>query len=182
MRLPIFKIKTMNYGEIKFYDIANGVGVRTSLFVSGCRNHCEDCFNRETWAFDFGTPYTKETEDKIIESLKPDYIAGLSVLGGEPFEKENQPEVLNLIKRVKKELPQKSVWIYSGFTFEEILYGSRASCETANEILKCADVLVDGRFDKTKKNITLKFRGSENQRIIDLEASLLQKTVVLKDI
>lgn len=172
----------MNYGEIKFYDIANGVGVRTSLFVSGCRNHCEDCFNRETWAFDFGTPYTKETEDKIIESLKPDYIAGLSVLGGEPFEKENQPEVLNLIKRVKKELPKKSVWIYSGFTFEEILQGSRASGETANEILKCVDVLVDGRFDKTKKNITLKFRGSENQRIIDLEASLLQKTVVLKDI
>ena len=172
----------MNYGEIKFYDIANGVGVRTSLFVSGCRNHCEDCFNRETWAFDFGKPYTRETEDEIIESLKPDYIAGLSVLGGEPFEKENQPEVLKLIRRVKKGFPKKSVWIYSGFTLEEILHGSRASGETANEILKSADVLVDGRFDKTKKNITLKFRGSENQRIIDLEPTLLQKKVVLKDI
>lgn len=172
----------MNYGEIKFYDIANGVGVRTSLFVSGCRNHCEDCFNRETWAFDFGKPYTSETEDEIIESLKPDYIAGLSVLGGEPFEKENQPDVLKLIRRVKKEFPKKSVWIYSGFTLEEILHGSRASGENANEILKSADVLVDGRFDKTKKNITLKFRGSENQRIIDLEPTLLQKKVVLKDI
>lgn len=172
----------MNYGEIKFYDIADGPGVRTSLFVSGCRNHCEDCFNKETWAFDFGKPYTRETENAIIESLKPDYIAGLTVLGGEPFEKENQPEVLKLVKRAKKEFPNKTVWIYSGFTFEEILGGSRASGETANEILKYADVLVDGRFDKTKKNVSLKFKGSENQRIIDLEPSLSQLKPVLKEI
>mgnify|MGYP002521289512 CR=1 FL=1 len=172
----------MNYGEIKYYDIANGIGVRTSLFVSGCRNRCEDCFNRETWAFDFGKPYTEETENAIIESLRPDYIAGLTVLGGEPFEPENQEEVLKLIKRVKSELPNKTVWIYSGFTFEEILSGSRASGETANEILSVADVLVDGRFDKTKKNVSLKFRGSENQRIIDLGPSLLKKTVVLKEL
>ena len=172
----------MNYGEIKFYDIANGTGVRTSLFVSGCRNCCEDCFNRETWSFDFGKPYTKETENAIIESLKPDYIAGLSVLGGEPFEQENQPEVLNLIRRVKRELPGKTVWIYSGFTFEEILSGSRASGKTAEEILSLADVLVDGRFDKTKKNVSLKFKGSENQRIIDLERSLSQKKVVIEEL
>ncbi len=172
----------MNYGEIKFYDIADGVGVRTSLFVSGCRNCCEDCFNRETWSFSYGKPYTEETENTIIESLKPDYIAGLSILGGEPFEKENQPEVLKLVARTKKECPDKSIWIYSGFTFEELLGGSRASGQTAEEILKLADVLVDGRFDKTKKNISLKFRGSENQRIIDLKPSLLQKKAITKEI
>lgn len=172
----------MNYGEIKFYDIADGTGVRTSLFVSGCRNCCEDCFNRETWSFSYGKPYTQETENAIIESLKHDYIAGLSILGGEPFEKENQPEVLKLVARAKKECPDKSVWIYSGFTFEELLGGSRASGQTAEEILKLADVLVDGRFDKTKKNISLKFRGSENQRIIDLKPSLLQKKAIIKEI
>ena len=172
----------MNYGEIKFYDIADGAGVRTSLFVSGCRNCCEDCFNRETWSFSYGKPYTQETENAIIESLKPDYIAGLSILGGEPFEKENQPEVLKLVARAKKECPDKSVWIYSGFTFEELLGVSRASGQTAEEILKLADVLVDGRFDKTKKNISLKFRGSENQRIIDLKPSLLQKKAIIKEI
>lgn len=172
----------MNYGEIKFYDIADGTGVRTSLFVSGCRNCCEDCFNRETWSFSYGKPYTQETENAIIESLKPDYIAGLSILGGEPFEKENQSEVLKLVARAKKEFPDKSVWIYSGFTFEELLGGSRASGQTAEEILKLADVLVDGRFDKTKKNISLKFRGSENQRIIDLKPSLLQKKAIIKEI
>lgn len=172
----------MNYGKIKFYDIADGTGVRTSLFVSGCRNCCEDCFNRETWSFSYGKPYTQETENAIIESLKPDYIAGLSILGGEPFEKENQPEVLKLVARAKKECPDKSVWIYSGFTFEELLGGSRASGQTAEEILKLADVLVDGRFDKTKKNISLKFRGSENQRIIDLKPSLLQKKAIIKEI
>lgn len=172
----------MNYGEIKFYDIADGTGVRTSLFVSGCRNCCEDCFNRETWSFSYGKPYTQETENAIIESLKPDYIAGLSILGGEPFEKENQLEVLKLVARAKKECPDKSVWIYSGFTFEELLGGSRASGQTAEEILKLANVLVDGRFDKTKKNISLKFRGSENQRIIDLKPSLLQKKAIIKEI
>ncbi len=172
----------MNYGEIKYYDIANGPGVRTSLFVSGCRNRCEDCFNRETWAFDFGKPFTEETENAIAESLKPDYIAGLTVLGGEPFEKENQPEVLKLVKRVRKEFPNKTIWIFSGFTYEELISGSRASGKTANEILSVCDVLVDGRFDKTKKNISLKFRGSENQRIIDLKPTLLQKKVVLKEL
>ena len=172
----------MNYGEIKFYDIADGVGVRTSLFVSGCRNCCEDCFNRETWSFSYGKPYTEETENAIIESLKPDYIAGLSILGGEPFEKENQSEVLKLVARAKRECPDKNIWIYSGFTFEELLGGSRASGQTAEEILKLADVLVDGRFDKTKKNISLKFRGSENQRIIDLKPSLLQKKAIIKEI
>ena len=170
----------MNYGEIKFYDIANGVGVRTSLFVSGCRNHCEDCFNRETWAFDFGKPYTRETEDEIIESLKPDYIAGLSVLGGEPFEKENQPEVLKLVKRVKKEFPKKSVWIYSGFTFEEMhTVGNRSCCEVTQELLSYIDVLVDGRFIEEQKDISLRFRGSRNQRIIELKPTLKSGEIVL---
>ncbi len=172
----------MNYASIKSCDIANGPGVRVSLFVSGCTHHCKDCFNEEAWDFSYGEPFTDAVMDGLLAMLAPGYIRGITYLGGEPFEKENQPEVLKLVKRVKKEFPKKSVWIYSGFTLEEILRGSRASGETANEILKSADVLVDGRFDKTKKNITLKFRGSENQRIIDLEPTLLQKKVVLKDI
>lgn len=172
----------MNYGEIKYYDIANGPGARTSVFVSGCRNCCEDCFNRETWSFDFGEPFTKEVEDRVVESLRPYYVAGLSVLGGEPFEKENQAGVLALIKRVKEEEPSKTTWIYSGFTLEELLGLSRASGETAKEILSLADVLVDGRFDKTKKNISLKFRGSENQRIIDLKRTFAEGRVVLKEL
>lgn len=169
----------MNYGEIKYCDIANGIGVRTSLFVSGCRNRCEDCFNRDTWSFAYGKPYDSEVESEIIESLKASFIRGLSVLGGEPFEVENQSTVLALIRRVKNELPQKTIWIYSGFTYEELLHGSRASTPEAREILSLADILVDGRFDKNLKNISLRFRGSENQRIIDLKETLRVGEVVL---
>jgi len=158
----------MNYANIKYFDIANGVGVRTSLFVSGCRNCCEDCFNRETWDFNYGKPFTNQTELDIINSIEPDYIAGLTILGGEPMERENQLDVLNLVKNVKKRFPNKTVWIFSGFTYEELLSGTRASTKEAKEILSIADILVDGRFEKDKKNISLKFRGSENQRIIDL--------------
>ncbi|MCQ2399358.1 MAG: anaerobic ribonucleoside-triphosphate reductase activating protein [Clostridia bacterium] len=171
----------MNYGEIKFYDIANGTGVRTSLFVSGCRNCCEDCFNKETWDFKFGKEYTEDTENSIIESLKPSFICGLSVLGGEPFEVENQPMVLKLIERVKSEFTDKTVWIYSGFTYEQLRCGSRASGQTADRILSLADVLVDGKFDKDKKNISLRFRGSENQRLIDLKETCRKGQVVLWD-
>ncbi len=169
----------MNYANIKYYDIANGIGVRTSLFVSGCRNCCEDCFNRETWNFNYGKPYTQEVEKEILDSLAPPYISGLTVLGGEPFEKENQPAVLELIKRAKELYPNKTVWIFSGFTYEEIMGESRISSAVAREILSIADVLVDGRFEKDKKDITLKFRGSKNQRIIDLVKTKGNETVTL---
>lgn len=169
----------MNYGEIKYCDIANGTGVRTSVFVSGCRNRCEDCFNFETWDFAYGKEFTKAVEDEVLNSLKPSYINGLSVLGGEPFEVENQGGVLDLIRRVKSEFPDKTVWIYSGFTYEELLDGSRAATPTAREILRLADVLVDGRYDKKLRNISLAFRGSENQRIIDLRETAKRGEVVL---
>ncbi len=169
----------MYYGEIKKADIANGEGVRVSLFVSGCRHHCEDCFNSMTWDFDYGQEYTKATEDMILEYLAPDYIKGLTLIGGEPFEKENQAVLLELVRRVKKHCPNKDIWCYSGFTYEQILGGSRASGETATSLLSYIDVLVDGRFEKDKKNITLRFRGSENQRIIDVQKSLSQNKVVI---
>lgn len=171
----------MNYGEIKYCDIANGTGVRTSVFVSGCRNHCEDCFNSATWSFEYGKPFTEEVENEVIASLKLPYICGLTVLGGEPFEVENQSAVLELMKRVRKECPSKSIWVYSGFTYEELLSGSRAATDTAKEILKTADILVDGRYDKKLRNISLKFRGSENQRIIDLKATASDGKVVLAE-
>ena len=169
----------MHYGEIKKTDIANGVGVRVSLFVSGCRHHCEDCFNKMTWAFDYGEEYTQATEDMIIGYLSPDYIKGLTLIGGEPFEKENQDALLSLTERVKKELPHKDIWCYSGFTFEEITGKSRAAGDTAVALLKNIDVLVDGRFEKDKKDIRLKFCGSSNQRIIDVKKTLSQGEIVL---
>ncbi len=162
----------MYYGEIKKTDIANGLGVRVSLFVSGCRHCCPDCFNAATWDFKYGNEYTQATEDLIIEYLSPVYIRGLTLIGGEPFEKENQQMLLKLTERVKKEFAHKDIWCYSGFTFEEILGGSRASGDTANALLNNIDVLVDGRFEKDKKDIRLKFRGSSNQRIIDVKKTL----------
>ena len=169
----------MHVANVKFYDIANGEGVRTSLFVSGCRHHCKNCFNAEAWDFTFGTPYTKKTEEEIIASLAPDYIAGLTVLGGEPFEPENQAEVLSLVTAVKSRYPHKTVWVYSGFTYEELLSGSRAATDTARALLQQIDVLVDGRFIEDQKNISLAFRGSENQRLIDLPKTLQGNTIVL---
>lgn len=169
----------MNYGNIKYCDVADGTGVRTSVFVSGCRNRCEDCFNSATWDFSYGKVFDKGVEDEVIESLAPNYIAGLTVLGGEPFEPENQSGVLSLVKRAKERFPDKSVWIFSGFTYEELLSGSRAATDTAKQILEVCDVLVDGRFEKDKRNLMLKFRGSENQRIIDLKATLSSGEVVL---
>jgi len=166
----------MNYAEIKYCDIANGLGVRTSLFVSGCRNACENCFNREAWDFHYGNPFDRAVQDQILESLKPGYIAGLSVLGGEPFEPENQKALLDFLDRVRRELPQKTVWCYSGFRFEE-LYGlekSRALTENNAALLEKIDVLVDGRFVEELKDISLKFRGSSNQRVIDLKKTLAE--------
>ena len=171
----------MNYGTIKNCDIANGVGVRVSLFVSGCTHHCKECFQPETWDFAYGQPYTQETEDELLRLLAPSYIDGLSLLGGEPMEPQNQRELVTLLRRVKKELPEKNVWCYSGYTLEsDLLSPSRARCEVTDELLSMIDVLVDGEFVLEKKNISLSFRGSENQRIIDLQATLKSgKTVIL---
>ena len=170
----------MNYANIKYCDIANGVGVRTSLFVSGCRHHCKDCFNAMAWDFAYGKPFTEEVENQIIKSLEPFYIKGLTLLGGEPMEKENQEAVLHLLKRVRAVHPEKSIWVYSGFTLEELLgeVPSRAATPEAKKILALSDVLVDGRFIAEEKDISLQFRGSRNQRIIELRPTLESGEIV----
>ena len=163
----------MNYGEIKKIDIANGEGVRVTLFVSGCRIHCPGCFNSCTWNFDYGKPFTEETEKEVMEALDKDFISGLTVLGGEPFEKENQLPLISLLEKIKAEYPKKDIWCYTGFLFDkELLGSSRAKTENTRDMLSLIDVLVDGRFVEEKKDISLKFRGSSNQRIIDVKASL----------
>ncbi|MBP3871500.1 MAG: anaerobic ribonucleoside-triphosphate reductase activating protein [Faecalicoccus sp.] len=170
----------MNYGMIKKFDIADGEGVRVSLFVSGCTNHCFNCFQPETWDFNYGQPYTKDTENEIIEALKPSYIQGLTLLGGDPFEFQNQREVVKLLRRMKAELPDKNVWAYTGFILDQdLLDGGRRHCEVTDEMLSYIDVLVDGPFIDAQKNISLAFRGSENQRVIDLKKSLKEKEVIL---
>ena len=171
----------MHYSVIKPVDIADGVGVRVTLFVSGCTHHCKGCFQPQTWAFDYGQPYTKETEDQLINLLAPTYIRGLTLLGGEPMEPDNQRALLPLLQRVRAELPKKDIWCYSGYTLEELTGASRARCEVTDELLSLIDVLVDGEFVQEKRNISLKFRGSENQRLIDLPATRKQGTVVLYD-
>mgnify|MGYP000953911454 FL=1 len=173
----------MHYGEIKERDIANGIGVRVSLFVSGCTNRCEGCFNKQTWDFNFGEPYTKKTQDKIIELLKPDFVTGLTLLGGEPFEPKNQEELLKLTNRVKNELPQKNIWCYTGFTLERLL-NEEDYCHSpfTLELLNNIDVLVDGKFEEDKKNIRLKFRGSENQRLIDMNKTRSMGKIMLLEL
>lgn len=171
----------MYVAEIKKFDIANGLGVRVSVFVSGCRHRCPGCFNEIAWEFDYGKEYTADIENEIIDALRPDYIEGLSLLGGEPFEPENQPALLGLLRRVRKELPAKNVWVYSGFTLEELLGESRARTENTDEMLSLIDVLVDGRFIYAEKDITLRFRGSRNQRILDVPATLKAGRPVLWD-
>lgn len=159
----------MNYGNIKKYDVADGPGVRVSLFVSGCRHHCKGCFNPETWNFDFGQPFTKETEEEIIEALSPDYIEGFTVLGGEPFEPENQAVVMPLLKRIKETFPKKTIWCYSGYLYDvDMIPGGKIYTEYTEEMLSYIDVLVDGEFVEELKNLMLQFRGSSNQRIIHL--------------
>ena len=169
----------MYYGEIKDCDIANGEGVRVTLFVSGCTNHCEQCFQPQTWAFDYGQPFTRETEDRILELLAPDYINGLTLLGGEPFEPENQRALLPFLRRVRAAYPLKNIWAYSGFTYEELLNPECHAHFAATEaLLDLLDVLVDGRFVESLKDISLRFRGSSNQRLIDLNASRRAGTLV----
>ena len=162
----------MFYGAVKKCDIADGPGVRVSLFVSGCRHHCKGCFQPETWSFTYGRQYNKDVEDEILEGLSPAYIAGLTVLGGEPMEPENQPVVLGLLRRVRELYPAKSIWCYSGYTLErDLVPGGAVYTSWTDELLSLIDVLVDGEFIEEKKNISLRFRGSENQRLIDLKKS-----------
>ena len=169
----------MYYGEIKKCDIANGEGVRVSLFVSGCTHHCPGCFNQDTWDFRYGREYTEETQEEILAAMAPGYIDGLSLLGGEPFEPENQKELVKLLRQVKEKYPEKNIWCYSGYLFDKELLGdSRARCEAADEMLSMIDVLVDGRFIEAKKDIRLVFRGSSNQRVIDVKKSLEAGEVV----
>lgn len=163
----------MNYATIKNCDIANGPGVRVSLFVSGCTHRCPGCFNAVAWDFDYGEPFTQKTIDYIQKLLEPAHIKGLTLLGGEPFEPENQPAILELLRQVKEKYPDKSVWAFSGYLFDrDILSGRLGKWEITREYLSYLDVLVDGPFVEEKKNLSLRFRGSENQRLIDVPASL----------
>ena len=173
----------MYYGELKKFDIANGYGVRTTLFVSGCTNRCPGCFQPQTWDFEYGKPFTAEVEDEIIESLRPYYVNGFTALGGEPFEPENQRALLPLFRRIKAEFPDKDIWCFTGFTLDgELLRdGSHPRCEVTDEMLSMIDVLVDGRFVLDLKDISLRFRGSSNQRVIDLRPTLATGEIVLWD-
>lgn len=172
----------MNYATIKYNDIANGTGVRTSLFVSGCTHRCKNCFNSVAWDFNYGKPFTAEVENEILFSIKNEYCDGLSLLGGEPFEPSNQAALLPFLRRVKAVVPEKDVWCYTGYLFDKELLGeSRAKTENTLKMLKLIDVLVDGRFIEEQKNISLLFRGSENQRIIDVKKSLESGEVILYD-
>ena len=171
----------MNYGNIKNTDIANGEGVRVSLFVSGCRHHCKGCFNPETWSFKYGNEFTKEVEDNLINMLRPNYIKGLTLLGGEPMEPENQQELVKLLRRIKKELPEKDIWCYSGYTYDKDLKPTdgRVHTEVTDEILSYLNVLVDGQFVEELKDITLNFRGSSNQRLINVPETLRTNSISL---
>lgn len=171
----------MNYGEIKNCDIANGVGVRVSLFVSGCRHHCEGCFNPQTWGFTYGKPFTQDTINYILDLLRPDYIQGFSLLGGEPFEPENQKELAPLLQKIVKEYPDKDIWCYSGYLFDvDMIPGGKIYTEYTKPMLDCIDVLVDGEFVLEKKDITLKFCGSSNQRVIDVKKSVPDNIVLVQ--
>lgn len=173
----------MNYGNIKRRDIADGIGVRTTLFVSGCTHYCKNCFQSETWDFAYGCPFTAETEEELLGELSHDFIDGLTLLGGEPFEPDNQRVLLPFLRRLRAGLPDKTVWAYSGYTFEELSgkEPSRGRCEATDEMLSQIDVLVDGEFVEVLKDITLRFRGSSNQRLINLPATLAAGHVVLWD-
>lgn len=170
----------MYYANIKYCDIANGPGVRTSLFVSGCTHRCKNCFNAVAWDFHYGQPFSQDTENTLIQSCQPAYIAGLTLLGGEPMEPENQAALLPFLRRFRQACPQKSIWCYSGYTLEQLLgqEPARCRCEETDELLSLLDVLVDGEFVQELHDITLRFRGSSNQRLIDLPKTLSSGNVV----
>lgn len=172
----------MNYALIRENDIANGPGVRTSLFVSGCRHHCKGCFNPETWNFNYGKPFTQKEMDYIIEVSMPSYIDGLTLLGGEPFEPENQSALIDLLKQFKQKIPNKKIWCYTGFSFEtDLLVKANNGEQNVGELLNLIDVLVDGKFIEELKNSSLLFRGSSNQNIINVPASLKAQKLILLD-
>jgi anaerobic ribonucleoside-triphosphate reductase activating protein len=170
----------MNYAAIKNCDIANGPGVRVSLFVSGCTHHCKGCFNEIAWDFDYGTPFTQRTIDQILEMLRPEHIKGITLLGGEPFEPQNQPPLLELLRQIKSKYPEKNIWAFSGYLFDkDILAQKLGPWEITEEFISYIDVLVDGPFVLEKKDLSLRFRGSSNQRLIDVPASLKENAIVL---
>ena len=170
----------MNYATIKSFDVANGPGIRVSLFVSGCTHRCPGCFNEVAWDFDYGQPFNQGVIDLILSMLKPSHIKGLTILGGEPFEPRNQGPVLELLRQVKKAYPEKSIWAFSGYLFDrDILAGRLGPWAVTEEYLGYLDVLVDGPFIQAKKNLSLRFRGSENQRLINVPESLEQGEIVL---
>ena len=170
----------MNYATIKPCDIANGPGIRVSLFVSGCTHRCKGCFNQEAWDFDYGQPFTQRTIYQILSMMAPAYIKGLTLLGGEPFDPRNQSAIVELLRQVKEKYPEKSIWAFSGYLFDrDILPGRLGDPAVTAEYLSYLDVLVDGPFVESKKNLTLRFRGSENQRLIDVKKSLAAGEVIL---
>ena len=170
----------MNYAGIKYCDIANGSGCRTVLFVSGCRNACKGCFQPQTWDFSYGEPFDEKVQQEILDSLEPDYIAGLTLLGGEPFEEENQKGLLPFLRKVRKQHPDKNIWAFTGYIYDrDLIQGGRKFTENTEEMLSLVDVLVDGPFMEEKKDITLKFRGSSNQRVIDLKKTMQSGRIVL---
>ena len=180
LKFPIrAKGEGMNYATIKNCDIANGPGVRVSLFVSGCTHRCPGCFNEVAWDFGYGEPFTTEVENSILEMLSPDFVQGITLLGGEPFEPQNQAVLVPFLRRVKERYPHKSIWCFSGFLFEDILAGKVGEKALAREFLNFLEVLVDGPFILAKKNLMLRFRGSENQRIINVPASLRENSIIL---
>ena len=173
----------MHIGEIITADAANGIGTRVSVFVSGCLNHCKGCFQPETWDFNYGCPFTEELIQKIIFELEKPYYDGLTILGGEPFELQNQPDVACLIRRIKKILPEKTIWMYTGYTYDkDLIPGGCRYSKNTDEILDNIDILVDGRFIEEKKNIRLNFRGSENQRIIDMKRTRNTGKIILSNL
>lgn len=170
----------MYLAEMITADDANGPGIRVSIFVSGCTNHCPGCFQPETWDFHYGVPYDEAMEERILMELEKPYYAGLTILGGEPFEPQNQEELVKLIRKVRKKLPNRTIWMYTGFVYEfDLIPGGEKHTDVTDEILDNIDVLVDGRFVLEKKNLMLRFRGSENQRIIDMKRTRELKSVVL---
>lgn len=172
----------MNYATIKKCDVANGPGVRVSLFVSGCSHHCKGCFNQEAWDYNYGNQFTEKEEQEVMEALKPEYIKGLSLLGGEPLDLKNQEGLLPIVKKAKELYPEKPIWCYTGYLFDKQVMGEMSKTnETTNELLKYIDYVVDGQFVETLKNPTLKFRGSSNQRIIDVQKTLEKKEITLWD-
>lgn len=172
----------MNYADIKQYDVANGLGIRVSLFVSGCTHHCKNCFNKETWDFQYGNPFTEEEIQKILDYLKPSYVSGLSLLGGEPFEPENQEGLLPLVRKVKEVYPEKDIWCYTGYLLDEDICGKMLDhVPETRELLSYIDILIDGPFVEERKNLKIRFRGSDNQRIIDVKKTREAGKIILWD-